>query len=134
MVLCKFISECKIDSGENILWKRKTCSVIWLCYENYAGKLFFVFGLTCKKSIFKKGKHKLAPNHHLVHRHQQGKAQPTTNHPKSKLRRGKKPPPLLRYNQNPPKHHHSHHHNNNKIWNQRKRISNIEICGGFGSS
>ena len=101
MVLCKFISECKIDSGENILRKRKTCSVVWLCYENYAGKLFFVFGLTCKKPIFREGKHKSAPSHHLSsHRHHQGKAQPTTNHPKYKSRRGKKPPPLFRYHQN----------------------------------
>ena len=36
------------------------------CCENYAGKLFLVFGLTCKKPIFRKGKHKSAPSHHLV--------------------------------------------------------------------
>ena len=34
------------------------------------------------------------------HRHHQGKAQPTTNHPKSKSRRGKKSLSLLRYHQN----------------------------------
>ena len=42
LALCKFISECKIDSRENILRKRKTCSVVWLCCENYARKLFLV--------------------------------------------------------------------------------------------
>ena len=28
LALCKFIFECKIDFGENILRKRKTCSVV----------------------------------------------------------------------------------------------------------
>ena len=96
LALCKFIFECKIDLGGNILRKRKTCSTVWLCCENYAGKLFFVFGLTYKKPISKKGKHKSTPNH----RHHQGKAQPTTNHPKYRSRRGKNPPPLLFYHQN----------------------------------
>ena len=45
---------CKIFSRNAILRKRKTCSVVWLCCENYAGKLFLVFGLTCKKPIFRK--------------------------------------------------------------------------------
>ena len=34
------------------------------------------------------------------HCHHQGKAHPTTNHPKSKSRKGKKLPTLLRYHQN----------------------------------
>ena len=37
-----------------------------LSCENYAGKLFLAVGLTCKKPIFRKGKHKSAPSHHLV--------------------------------------------------------------------
>ena len=102
LALRKFISEYKIGSGENILQKRKTCSFFLLCCENYAGKLFLVFGLTWKKNIFLEKRNTSQPptTTWSNHCHHQGKAQPTTNHPKSKSRKGKKLPPLLRYHQN----------------------------------
>ena len=101
LALCKFIFECKIDFEENILRKRKTCFVVWLCCENYAGKLFLVFGLTCKKPIFRKGKHKSAPSHRLVQPRPLLRKS-TTHHQPSKIQieKRKKTTPLLRYHQN----------------------------------
>ena len=73
-----------------------------------------MFGFTCKKHIFRKGKHKLANSHHQPPKTQIGKRKKTGT------------TTLL-----PPKHHHSHHHNNNKIKNQIKRKSNTKISGGL---
>ena len=109
----------------------KTFSVVWLCCENYIGKLFLAFGLGCKKSIFKKCKPK--PTTTTVDKHnsptptqypnrEKGKNcyhysvaitthwKPTTTHQNA----------TTHTTQKPPKHHHPHHHHNNKIRDQRK--------------